>query len=301
MSVLFLFIDGIGLAEEGVYNPLISPEWEAFERLTNGSGLIPLEKPVHTDEISFFSVDANLGVKGLPQSGTGQASLFSGENAALLAGRHFGPYPHSRTKALLEERSLFHQAAHKGFTAHFINAYPDIFFKQMNRRNRWTCTTLMASSAGQQLNGLAEVKQGLSVTAEIIQDAWREKLNLDVPEIQPETAAERMIRAAEKYDLVLYEYYLTDKAGHKRDREMSRSLLTTLNRFLVHILDNMESGMSIVLCSDHGNLEDLSVKTHTRNPVPLIVYGNGGNQTVPAVSIMDLPGIILSLLDNSRP
>ncbi|MEX2600000.1 MAG: hypothetical protein WD355_00050, partial [Balneolaceae bacterium] len=300
MSVLFLFIDGVGLAEEGAYNPLVRPEWEAFDRLTNGSGLIPLEKPVQTDQLSFFSVDANLGVEGLPQSGTGQASLFSGENAARIAGRHFGPYPHSKTKALLKERSLFHQAGKMGYSTHFINAYPDIFFKEMNRRNRWTCTTLMASSAGQQLNGLEEVQRGVSVTAEIIQDAWREKLNLDVPEIEPETAAERVIRAAENYDLVLYEYYLTDKAGHRRDREMSQRLLTTLNRFLVYILDHMESDMYLVLCSDHGNLEDLSVKTHTRNPVPMIIFGNGGNQTERADSIMDLPGVILSLLEGSK-
>ena len=27
------------------------------------------------------------------------------------------------------------------------------------------------------------------------------------------------------------------------------------------------------MTSDHGNLEDLSTKTHTRNPVPLFAYG----------------------------
>jgi bisphosphoglycerate-independent phosphoglycerate mutase (AlkP superfamily) len=30
----------------------------------------------------------------------------------------------------------------------------------------------------------------------------------------------------------------------------------------------------VLLCSDHGNLEDMSVITHTVNPVPTIVWGN---------------------------
>jgi bisphosphoglycerate-independent phosphoglycerate mutase (AlkP superfamily) len=29
----------------------------------------------------------------------------------------------------------------------------------------------------------------------------------------------------------------------------------------------------LIVCSDHGNLEDLSVRTHTRNPVPTMVWG----------------------------
>jgi len=46
-------------------------------------------------------------VEGLPQSGTGQATLFTGVNCAERVGRHFGPYPHSTTHEILRDHNLF--------------------------------------------------------------------------------------------------------------------------------------------------------------------------------------------------
>jgi 2,3-bisphosphoglycerate-independent phosphoglycerate mutase len=44
--------------------------------------------------------------------------------------------------------------------------------------------------------------------------------------------------------------------------------------FLKGILESFDYEKDILLMiSDHGNIEDLSVKTHTMNPVPLIVVG----------------------------
>jgi phosphopentomutase len=34
-----------------------------------------------------------------------------------------------------------------------------------------------------------------------------------------------------------------------------------------------DSRLSVIVSSDHGNMEDLSVKGHTRNPVPMLVLG----------------------------
>jgi 2,3-bisphosphoglycerate-independent phosphoglycerate mutase len=299
MSVIFLFIDGIGIGSEGPNNPIYNPDYKSFEELTDGQGLGNLTEPVRKEDLVYLPVDANLNMGGLPQSGTGQASLFSGVNASKIAGRHFGPFPHSKTRYLLEEKSLFHKVIESGFTPHFINAYPDVFFEKMNRRNRWTCTTLMASSAGQKLNGIKELKKGRAITAEIIQDAWRDKLNLDVDKISPELAAERLIRRLEEYDLVMFEYYLTDKAGHSMSSEMSNKVLSVLDRFIHHILRIKDSSDQLVICSDHGNMEDLSIKTHTRNPVPLIVHGPVSIEIRKTQSIMDVPGIITELLNSN--
>ncbi|MEX0995360.1 MAG: hypothetical protein WD599_07500 [Balneolaceae bacterium] len=295
MSIIFLFIDGIGLGEEAEANPLTQTNWESFEKLTDGKGLQD-SGTVRNESLLFTPVDATLGVEGLPQSGTGQASLFSGINAARILGRHFGPYPHSKIKFLLEKKSLFHKLMKEGYQPHFINAYPDIFFEKMSSRNRWTCTTLMAKSAGLNLNGLMELQEGRSITAEIIQRAWRERLDLEVEKISPEQAGERLLSVAESYDLVMYEYFLTDKAGHSMDMKMSNRVLSILNRFLNHIIEGKERETTLVLCSDHGNLENLSVKTHTRNPVPLIVFGPKAHRIKRADSITDVPGIILQLL-----
>jgi phosphopentomutase len=59
---------------------------------------------------------------------------------------------------------------------------------------------------------------------------------------------------------------------------------------------------TVVLCSDHGNLEDNRSKAHTTNPVPLLVVG-------PAVrdsswnsvrAITDVPEAILGWLDGQQ-
>lgn len=294
MGVIFLFIDGIGLGKNVENNPLLDPKWDSFEELTNGNGL-KANTRVSNDTLYFRPVDATLGVAGLPQSGTGQAALFSGKNAAKIAGKHFGPFPHSKTRHLLEEESLFHKLKQKGYNPHFINAYPEVFFEKMSRRNRWTCTTLMASAAGQKLNGIRELKEGHSITAEIVQDSWREQLNLDVKKITPETAAERIVKALERYDMVMYEYYLTDKAGHSMNLEMSKIILTRLNLFVREILRLKSDQDYLVISSDHGNMEDLSIKTHTRNPVPFIIHGKEAGRIENAQTIMDVPARIIGL------
>ena len=301
MSLFFLFLDGVGLGTEGEHNPLVDARWDAFDRLTGEKGLKSNTNSFREENQIFIDVDANLDIEGLPQSGTGQASLFSGENASKIIGRHFGPYPHSRIRFLLEEKSLFHQVQTLKLEPFFLNAYPEIFFKKMKRRNRWTCTTLMAASAGQRLNRTEDLRYGRALTAEIVQDAWREKLGIDVKSIYPEEAAERVLVMLEEYDLLLYEYYLTDKAGHSRSVERSFQVLEVLNRFLRHIMNGLADDDYLVLCSDHGNLEDLRVKTHTRNRVPLIVFGNGsGGKAEQAESIMDLPNVIRSLLKEGK-
>lgn len=300
MSVIFLFIDGIGIGSEGPDNPLFNPKYKSFEKLTDGHGLADRSKMVQKEHLLYLPVDATLGVAGLPQSGTGQAALFSGENASKIAGKHYGPFPHSKTRYLLEEKSLFHKVIESGYRPHFINSYPDVFFEKMYKKNRWTCTTLMASSAGLNLNGIEELKRGGSITAEIIQDAWRDELNLDVDKIPPETAAERLIKKTDEYDLVMFEYYLTDKAGHSMSKKMSDEVLSVLDKFILHIIKLKDQSDHLVICSDHGNMEDLSRKTHTRNPVPLMVYGDNVSAVKKAQSIMDVPRVITDLLAGNR-
>ncbi len=273
MAVCFIFIDGIGIGERNSSNPLSNKEIQSFSYFTNSNGIDVHCEERWNEENLFKKIDANLEVEGLPQSGTGQATLFTGENASKLIGKHFGPYPHSGIKPLLKDRSLFLKAMKMGKKPHFINAYPDIFFKKSSKRDRWSCTTLMTQSAGFRLNRVEDVLAGNAVTAEITQSVWRSRLNLDVPEIEPEVASDRVLNSLKQYDLVLYEYYLTDKAGHEQNGDMTDKVLTVLDRFLWGIIQGLSSDDTLVITSDHGNLEDLSVKTHTRNPVPLFVKG----------------------------
>ena len=274
MSVLFVFIDGIGVGDNVPENPLTSENLKSFSFFTGKNGFHNNCKIRITENSLYKAIDANLGVKGLPQSGTGQTTLFTGINGSKVVGRHFGPFPHSKLKPLLQQDSLFHKVIKAGKKPHFINAYPDIFFEKSKKSNRWSCTTLMVKSAGVRLNRLEDIKEGKAITAEITQNKWREMLNLDVPEIKPEEAAVRALDAMKEHDLVLYEYYLTDKAGHFQDKKRAEEVLEPLDRFLLYIINNISNNDSLVITSDHGNLEDLSTKSHTRNPVPLFVKGN---------------------------
>ncbi|NIS38707.1 hypothetical protein GWN91_06115, partial [Candidatus Saccharibacteria bacterium] len=56
-----------------------------------------------------------------------------------------------------------------------------------------------------------------------------------------------MLKTLEQYDLVLFEYYLTDKAGHEQDPKIANRVLTTLDRFLTEILENIDEKDTFVL------------------------------------------------------
>jgi hypothetical protein len=293
MSVIFLFIDGVGLGKPNGANPFNQSTYRGFSAMAGDQEFS--EKATELTETNhlFKFVDARLGVEGLPQSGTGQTSLFTGKNAPKEIGKHFGPFPHSGIKPFLKEQSLFIKAKQQERRANFINAYPDIFFQKARKRNRWSCTTLMTQSADIKLNTTREVKEGKALTAELTQQAWRDQLNIDVTKITPEQAADRLLVQSENYDLLLHEYYLTDKAGHSQEFDKAYRFLNTYDRFLWHLIRNKLPSTTIVLSSDHGNVEDLSIKTHTLNHVPLFVYGPGAESFSNAQSIMDItPGIL---------
>ncbi len=293
MKVIFLFIDGVGLGGAGKENPFHKKGYNAFQFMAGAQAFTKTAEPVKKNNHFLKGVDANLDVEGLPQSGTGQAALFSGENAAKVIGKHFGPFPHSKIKYLLKEESIFLKAQEMGKDCYFINAYPDIFFEKAEERSRWTCTTLMAKCAGVKLSGPAQVKNEEAVTAGITQQVWREQLGIEVPAISAEAGARRLLKQSHKYNLLLHEYYLTDKAGHSKSHKNAERYLTIYNRFLWTIIKEKADDTTVVLSSDHGNIEDLSRKTHTRNKVPLFAYGKGASSFCEAKSILDVtPGIL---------
>ena len=298
MALLFIFVDGVGLGDPADYNPLYNRGYKSLHKMTNGQAFTQDANSIKTDTHVFRDLDACLGLEGLPQSGTGQAALFSGENASAIAGRHFGPYPYSKTKYLLKEQSMFHKAQDEGCSCHFLNAYPDVFFKKAAERNRWTCTTLMAKSAGITLNSTEDINEERALTADITQELWQKKLNLNVATISPAEATARAVSALQQYDFLLYEYFLTDKAGHKQDEIFAHNILKKLDLFLDELITRLPEGDSLLLCSDHGNFENLDQKPHTRNKVPLYVKGPAARFFFEAQSITDVTPAIIRYFKN---
>lgn len=294
MAVFFIFVDGVGLGNADDTNPFYKDSYTSIERLTRGNGMFAESKDIVAGELLFKGIDANLGVEGLPQSGTGQTALFTGINASKEIGKHFGPFPHTGIKPFLRERSIFHDTIKMGKKPHFMNAYPPIFFEKAEERNRWSCTTLMTRSSGVPLNQQEEIEAGTAITADIIQKGWRDFLNIDIPEISAATAADRMLTKGEEYDLVLFEYYLTDKAGHSQQHDQASRVLAVFDEFLNRIIEKKTSMDTLVITSDHGNVEDLSVKTHTRNKVPLFVLGPHVHHFEQVKSLIDIKSQILA-------
>jgi len=116
-----------------------------------------------------------------------------------------------------------------------------------------------------------------------------------LPIVRPREAGARLARLGERHTFTMYEHFLTDRAGHARDMARGVEILEELEEFLDAVLSAMDlSAHLVVLASDHGNLEDLSTKRHTRNPVPAVFWGAGASEASAAVrTIADIAPAIL--------
>ncbi|MGE5436337.1 MAG: hypothetical protein ACM3O3_03845, partial [Syntrophothermus sp.] len=156
------------------------------------------------------------------------------------------------------------------------NAFPQVFFDYLNSgRQRLSVTSKSCTLSGIKLNTIDELREGKALTAEITNERWNKILNYDIPIISPQEAAKRLLNIAEENDYTLYEYFLTDHLGHWRYIQEIEPMMRNLDEFLFHLLTNInDEKMNLLICSDHGNFEDLSVKTHTLNPSITITNSN---------------------------
>ncbi len=70
---------------------------------------------------------------------------------------------------------------------------------------------------------------------------------------------------------------LTDRVGHKKRPDEAITVLELLDHFLDGLWTAVAPDTTVVISSDHGNIEDLRRSTHTTNPVPLLVHWPGAN------------------------
>jgi len=285
-NVLMVFIDGVGIGKQGkMHNPFFKYRFKTFEKIFRE---IPsLENPRLTNGTHFlFPADATLGVEGFPQSGTGQAAIFCGFNAPKFAGKHYGPHPYSTTIPILQKEHILVYFRKKYNSSYFANAYPKAFFDYINSgRTRLGVTTLTCKLAGIRLNRVTDVRAGRALTSELINERWNKRLGYKLKVISPKTAARRLLRIASRYKFTLYEYYLSDHLGHLRLANEFEKLFAEMDEFLFTLLNEIgPKKQTLVICSDHGNLEDLSVKTHTRNPALTITAGKAAQKIAETVT-----------------
>ncbi len=275
--VLMIFWDGVGYGKkDAATNPFFTAHLPTFTTLFDGEIPSLRDQKIYTKKAGVVPVNTTFGMKGLPQSGTGQAAIFTGVNASKIVGQHFGPYPHSSLHSTIREKNLFTQLHQRGKKTYFANAYPQRYFDYLAAHKARTPVVALSSiSAQQPLHDHIELAAGKAISADITGTRWNEFGHQDVHPVSAAEAGRRFYELSRAVDFILFEYFLTDYSGHSKNMETAVDTLERMDGFLSGILEHFDEATDTVLfISDHGNIEDLSVKSHTRNPTPLIVVGN---------------------------
>ena len=295
MKVLLFFIDGLGLgSEDAEVNPLARFGLSSMEKLFGNKLYAGCEAFVSLSRC-LVPIDPTLGVPGLPQSATGQAAILTGLNAPKVMERHVQAFPGPELSRLINENNLMRKLTEAGMTATSANMYsPDYHELVANRKRRHSAITLAALSTGLPLRSLSDMAHGEAVYQDITNRLLPFFGIENVPILAPKKAAQNLLGIAAKADFTIFEYFQTDRFGHKHDWDKAKEILKTLDEFLEGILNEQPDDMLLLLTSDHGNFEDFSVKTHTYNKVPLIAIGLGAKDMIK--DITDLTGIAPAIL-----
>lgn len=295
MRLLFIFIDGLGLGKSEPINPFYGIDTPGISALLNGKSFIADSAGYSGRKATLLSLDATLGISGLPQSATGQAAIFTGVNAAAYLGGHFNGFPNEKLRKIIAAKGIFRQLKSQGYKVTFANAYRPPFFEMLQKGlpgNHYSCSTLMTYYGGLNFFGLDDLKEGRALFMDITNDILK-KMGLKVPLITPEEGAKRLAYIAGNYDFTLFEYFLSDLAGHTADLSEARKVITMLDRFISSLVKyvNFRDTMLLVT-SDHGNLEDLTTSDHTLNEVPALLVGDIKMRQNVSPGLRDITGIL---------
>jgi 2,3-bisphosphoglycerate-independent phosphoglycerate mutase len=276
MRLLFIFLDGIGLGENNPdTNPFARAKMPNLNQLLDGRSLIKDGAPFHGEHASLLAIDPAVGVKGLPQSATGQAILLTGINIPAELGYHYGPKPNPDVAAYLREATLFSRLTKEGKKAALLNAYPPRYFDGIDSGKRlYSSIPLAVINAGLPLFRHEDLFAGRAFSADFTGEGWRTMLGFrDAPVMDADGAGRKLASLAREYDFSLFEYWASDYAGHKQQMENAISLMETFDAVLGGLVDAWDDGL-ILVTSDHGNMDDLSTRKHTAANVPALVIGD---------------------------
>lgn len=275
-GVLFVFLDGVGVGpSDPEYNPFLTARLPVLTGLLGGAVPTlndPIRSHVGGRAAAAVPLDCLMGVAGMPQSGTGQTALLTGQNAANTFGGHFGPWVPVKLRRLVEEESVLRRVVEGGLPTAFANAYPQGWPGPGGSR-RLAGPPLAARGAGLLVRDHRHLALGEAVASEIVNDGWRRHLGFaDLPEPDPREAGATLGRIAAAHRMTLYAHYATDTAGHRGGMDGGRASLERVDTFLGGVLETLPEDYLLLLASDHGNVEDVRTG-HTRNPSLGILVG----------------------------
>jgi 2,3-bisphosphoglycerate-independent phosphoglycerate mutase len=279
MRVLLIFLDGIGL---GAGNPDVNPfsvaNMPTLTGLTNGKRWLAGIGRQVSERAVFRPIDPRMGVAGRPQSGTGHATIITGKNVPALTGKHYGPKPNAATREIVAQGSFFREVVAAGKQAALLTAYPPFQLHDIERGKTLPSSFQRAAmDAGLPLRTADDLRAGKAISADWTSMGWRRHLGFaDMPLLSSQASGERLAALAGDYDFAMVSHFFTDFVGHRGPLEDGISLLETFDAVMAGLLPawDDEAGL-IVVTSDHGNMEDVSIRQHTENDVPLLAIGAG--------------------------
>lgn len=286
-SVMLFFIDGLGLGIENEANPFT--QIENCEPLNN---FADQKEKIFKNGV-LIPTDPRLGIEGRPQSASGQTTILTGKNAPQILGFHKQGFPNAILREVISENSLFLQLKKRGIERTvFANAYTPQFFQETPR---WkSATTVAVEAAGMQFRRISDLLGKKALFHDFSNESLIER-GFDVPRFSIVESAEILADLTRENEFVLYEHFITDKIGHDQDFEKARTHLPKLAELIRETLDRIDlETTTFILTSDHGNIEDLSVRNHTLNDVPTIIWGR--NKEEIAGQIKDLSHITPAIL-----
>lgn len=289
-SVVLFFIDGLGIGDTDENNPLFQiPDLEPLAHFKD-------RQPGDALGGILVSTDPRLGIEGRPQSASGQTTILTGVNAPKSLGYHKQGFPNEKLREVIAEKSIFRQLQELGIGPNiFVNAYSPQFF---SGQPRWkSATTCAVEASDVQFRRFSDLRGRKALFHDFTNESLRAR-GVDIPLVSSTEAADILAELASRHRFTLYEHFITDKIGHDMDMERARVHLPKLAQFLRSLVAQIDQETTtLILTSDHGNIEDLSVRTHTLNDVPTIVWGrNSESITTRIRDLTDITPAVISLL-----
>jgi hypothetical protein len=293
--LIMLFVDGVGLAAGSRDNPLGWGLTPTLDRLTGGG--LTLERTHRRTGSILVPLDAGLGVPGLPQSATGQTALLSGANGAQRLGRHVTGLPGPQLRRMIREASVFRRLQRENLSATFANAYSESYLEALAQgRKRPSATTCAVSAAGLELRRVEHLLRGEAVSWDICRDRFGAGGTGALETISAFQAGRHLVKLADRHRFTLFETFLTDLAGHGRLGVGAEEALKRLDGLVAGALSGLSSRATLLLTSDHGNLEESEHRRHTANPVPLLVVGPLATRFADLGSILEVTPAVVEAL-----
>jgi hypothetical protein len=276
--IFYLFIDGVGFGKNDLdINP--------FTRYAEGFFLPLANKSITHSSISkgiYLETDASMGIPGLPQSATGQTAIWTGINAPQILQRHISGFPSFTLRKIINDLSIVKILDENQKKVRFLNAYSPVYFQHVaNKPKLVSASTMVQLASKLPLLTLDDIREDKAIFMDINHEFFiqfakdflhpdDELLNIRDPYL----VGKKIMKTYSDHDLVLFEYFLTDKMGHDQNWDLSKKVISTVEKFIEGLVDGMSEKDQIIITSDHGNLEDLSTNTHTKNKVPCYLIGN---------------------------